>query len=848
MMRRAIRLFHRLGRRSQKILGALVTVGLRFGIREVIHGLPIVGTVTRLLEELGVYGAGRLADVGAEVPGLKRVGEAWDAEQIDAVDRWLGEVSESLEPLRVRLEQSLRIREQDTWDNITDAVARAIESQPALGGEMAAIQKRLRKQTLSLHRIERHLSEYFQVEKGVRLSLEEIKAFLVDSPLATDWADFRRADPDGVRLLCEADALILAGQRDDGERLLLDLLRRRGVGTTVIARHLGLCKLEDGQLDDLTELLDESCGLRVLPVELTATIARPTTHRSRPAGPGWASLPRGLVIGRKYRIEEEIGRGGMASVYRVVGVDRIQEGKVFALKVPAPGVVDDGAAADRFVREIRLSMQLTEAVRRADPRPPIVPTLDYVVFDDPVTGRELYGLVLEFIEGCSLARLLAERRAAHRPLNPDEIRRLMTAVCTALEFAHAQSPPVLHRDVKSANVMVAPDGRALLMDFGIGRLLDDKPDKPAHVGHVIGTPGVMPPELFDRHSNLDERADIYMAGKLLQEMMTFTPTGDPEARLDCPPGWVSLIAEATSPIKGKRPRNIQAFLKSLGENAPPPAVRRPLVVDWQGRGDFRTLGEAIDVAAPGTCILVRPGVYREGLRLSHGVELIGDGPREAIVVESDAGPALRMATSHAAARGLTLRCTAGTKQLRSFGVEVPVGRLLLEDCDVTCDSLAAVGVHGVHADPLFRDCTLRGSRGPGLFVFNHGHGTFRGCLLTGNSKGGVVLSKGANPTLVACEIRDNRSAGIQVIEYGRGTFVDCKVEGNELTGIEVQSGGNPLLQRCKLCFNGKLGALVRNRGSATFEGCDFSHNAAGACLVEPGCAVTNRADTGSCLY
>jgi hypothetical protein len=844
MLHRAIQLFRGLSSRSQKVFGGLVCVGLRLGVREG-EDLPIVGMVKDLIEELAEFGADRLTDVRVTIPELKPAGQAWDAEQLNAIDQWLGDVSASFKGLQQRLEQTLVIREEATWARVAAAVAQAIETRQDLAIELAGVQKELRYQTLSLHRVERHLSEFFQVQKGVRLSLEEIKAFLIESPLATEWLDFRRADPDGVRLLCEADALILQGRREEGEQRLIELLRRRGIGTTVIARHLGLCKLEQGHVNELTELLEDSCGLRVLPVELTATMVLPTTYRSRPTGPGWPSLPRGLVIGRKYRIEEEIGRGGMASVYRVIGVDRIQQGKVFALKVPAPGVVDDSAVADRFVREIQLSMQLTEAVRRAQPRPPIVPTLDYVVFDDPETGHEMYGLVLEFIDGKSLAHLLAERRAARRPLTPDEIQYLMTAVCTALEFAHGQNPPLLHRDVKSANVMVTPDGRALLMDFGIGRLLDNPSGKTTHVGRVMGTPGLMPPELFDSRATLDERADVYMTGKLLQEMMTFTPSGDPETRIDCPPAWVDLIAEATSQIKGKRPRTIAAFVKTMGKSTGTEGrltqARRPLVVDGQGRGDFRTISEAVDVAPPGTCILVRPGCYRESIHLNHTVELIGDGPRQEIVVESASGPALRMTTSHATVRGLTLRCAAGARGQRCFGVDVCVGRLLLEECYITSDSLAAVGVHGVHADPLFRSCTLHGASGPGLFVFDHGHGTFKNCLIAGNAKDGVSIAKAANPTLIDCAIRDNQASGILVAEYGRGSFTSCEVTNNNGAGLEVTTGGNPLLQRCRLGYNGSFGAFIHEQGAATLEGCDLTDNTAGAWSVETGCIVTNHA-------
>jgi formylglycine-generating enzyme required for sulfatase activity len=575
MFHRAVDVFRKMGSRSKKILGGLVRVGLRFGVREVTEGLPVVGTVTRLIEELADFGVERLADARADVTDLKAAGDVWDAEHLAAVDQWLADVTASLQGLQERLEQALPVGDDDPWAKVAEAVEKAVEERQDLAAELAKVQKRLRKQTLSLHRIERQLSRIYQVEKGNALCLEDIKVSLVEMPLATEWRAFRQADPEGVRLLVEADRLILAGQREDGEQRLLDLLRRRGMGTNVIARHLGLHKLADGRLDQLTQLLDDAGVAGGLPAALTGTLVLPTTQRSRPLSKAWPCLPRGFVVAHEYRIEEEVGRGGMASVYRVAGVDDINRGKVYALKVPAPGLVDDQATAERFIQEIKLSMRLSAAARGRDPRPPLVPMFEYVRFEEPQTKRLLYGLVLKFVAGKSLARLLAERRAAAQPLTTKEIRRLMLPVCAALEFAHGQTPPLLHRDVKSPNVMVTPEGQALLMDFGIGRLLDDQSGRLTKTGTIAGTIGIMPPELLTPKATIDERVDVYMLGKLLGELMTFDLTGDPEQRCDCPKEWVTLIDDATSQRPGKRPRTVRAFAERLSGNEqmmPPPVI------------------------------------------------------------------------------------------------------------------------------------------------------------------------------------------------------------------------------------------------------------------------------------
>jgi len=239
--------------------------------------------------------------------------------------------------------------------------------------------------------------------------------------------------------------------------------------------------------------------------------------------PVWRSLPRGFLVSRKYRVEAEVGRGGMASVYRCTGASQVRAGEVVAVKVPAPWLMADAEACRRFVQEIEVSLRLSEGRHAA-----IVRTLGYEIFDDPhASGRELYGLVLEYIDGLSLAQFLAQRQAKNKPLEPKEIVHILKPLCEALAYAHAQG--VCHRDVKPLNVMFAKGGHAKLMDFGIARVLED--GRATLMGQAdVGTPVYMPPD-----RDFDVRSDIYLLGNLLLELLTFDPRGDVEARIDCPP-------------------------------------------------------------------------------------------------------------------------------------------------------------------------------------------------------------------------------------------------------------------------------------------------------------------------
>ncbi len=259
----------------------------------------------------------------------------------------------------------------------------------------------------------------------------------------------------------------------------------------------------------------------------------------------------------------------MASVYRAVGIDRRNQGRPFAVKVPAPGLLND-EMIQRFVREIDIAEELSVS------RPSqIVLTLGYEVFDDPHGGGEMYALILEYIDGESLARFLARRKTENRPLSRDEIVPILTPVCEGLHLAHERKEPVIHRDGKPSNVMLTSGGQAKLMDFGIARLLDDA-DGLTRTGQALGTPDYLPPELRLPKGTVDSRTDVYLLGCLLQKMMTFHPCGDVETRKDLPAGWFDLVADATNRVRGKRPSSAREFLEQL-RNAPlaPDATAQP---------------------------------------------------------------------------------------------------------------------------------------------------------------------------------------------------------------------------------------------------------------------------------
>ena len=212
------------------------------------------------------------------------------------------------------------------------------------------------------------------------------------------------------------------------------------------------------------------------------------------------------VAGPRYRLLEEIGRGGMGVVYRAedLQVQRQVALKVLSSPAPAP------EACARMLREARIIARLEH--------PGIVPVYDAGVLPD---GRVFYAMKL--VRG---QRLDAYARQPH-PL-ADRLR-VFSKVCDAVAFAHAQG--VLHRDLKPENLLVGEFGEVLVMDWGVAKTRQgpSPPPGPTSPGTVLGTAGFMSPEQAHGETDrLDERSDVYSLGVLLRYLVSGC---DPPKRL-----------------------------------------------------------------------------------------------------------------------------------------------------------------------------------------------------------------------------------------------------------------------------------------------------------------------------
>src|SRR5258708_1426558 len=195
-----------------------------------------------------------------------------------------------------------------------------------------------------------------------------------------------------------------------------------------------------------------------------------------------------------YRIIEQLGQGGMATVYKVyhAALDRY-----VALKALHPAFGEDPNFLTRFQREARLVAKLEH--------PNIVPVYDYAQHE----GRPY--LVMKFIEGDTL-----KARLTKGPLSSKEINQVVDSIGSALGYAHKQG--VLHRDIKPSNVLLATDGQMYLADFGLARIAQSG-ESTLSSDMIMGTPQYISPEQAMGKKDLDEGTDIYSFGVMLYEMV-----------------------------------------------------------------------------------------------------------------------------------------------------------------------------------------------------------------------------------------------------------------------------------------------------------------------------------------
>ncbi len=274
-----------------------------------------------------------------------------------------------------------------------------------------------------------------------------------------------------------------------------------------------------------------------------------------------------LVFGRRYRVTEKIGSGGMAEVYQAV--DDVL-GRTVAVKVLHPRYASDPNFVARFRQEAQAAANLSH--------PTIVNIYDW--------GRddETYFIVMEFVRGTDLKKLIEQRGA----IDPMKAAEYASQVCAALGVAHGYD--IIHRDIKPHNIVLTPDGAIKVMDFGIARAGNSTMTQ---TGSVLGTAHYVSPEQAQGRT-LGPPSDLYSLGVTLYEMVTGRVPFDADT-----PVAVALKQVNEEPVP---PRQINPAIPEPLERVIMRALQKDPALRYASaeemRADLRRVISGGEVAAP----------------------------------------------------------------------------------------------------------------------------------------------------------------------------------------------------------------------------------------------------------
>jgi len=301
------------------------------------------------------------------------------------------------------------------------------------------------------------------------------------------------------------------------------------------------------------------------------------------------------VLSGRYRVDELIGRGGMASVYR--GYD-LTLGRVVAIKVLRRDLANDNTFRTRFRLEAQAASRMAHPtiVRVFDAGEDSEMAPDGVVSPVPF-------IIMELVQGSLLKDIIASG-----PVPVEDAVRYVDGILEALEYSHRAG--VVHRDIKPGNVMVTDAGQVKVMDFGIARAVSDSSSTVAETTQILGTAAYFSPEQA-KGEPVDARADVYSAGVVLYEMLAGRQPFRGESPVAVAYQHVSETPIAPSEVNETVPRSLDAIaLRALAKD---PFQR------YQDAASFR---EALDASVDGKT----PSKRQVGALTS---ELYGPNPRQA---------------------------------------------------------------------------------------------------------------------------------------------------------------------------------------------------------------------------
>lgn len=258
---------------------------------------------------------------------------------------------------------------------------------------------------------------------------------------------------------------------------------------------------------------------------------------------------------------------------------------------------------------------------------------------------------------------------------------------------------------------------------------------------------------------------------------------------------------------------------------------------------FHTIGDAITAATSGDVVSIHPGTYSEALVLDRDITLSAAGPAGHVRLEAAGGPAVRMATENATLSGLVIMHEAD----EAASVEVPSGRLRMDECVVEAAAAAAVWCHGESA-LLASGCVFRNSANAGVVLADGAGGLLEQCRFELISTSAIVVRTGANPRVAGCVFDGVEGSAVLAAEQARGLFEDCEVTRVGNPAVAVEGGSTTELWRVRVEGGSGAAFLIASGAEPHLVDCVATDAPRqGLVMLGSGAARVERLSVRNCL-
>ncbi len=262
-----------------------------------------------------------------------------------------------------------------------------------------------------------------------------------------------------------------------------------------------------------------------------------------------------------------------------------------------------------------------------------------------------------------------------------------------------------------------------------------------------------------------------------------------------------------------------------------------VIVSASGDGDHASINEALKHVLPGGQILLRPGVYEESIILDKSINIVGDGgARHEIVIKSASASCLKSSAKAARVAGLTIRAVAGQSSGEAFfAVDVLSGEFVIEDCDISSETMSCLAVHGPETVSLIKGCRIHDGADSGLYFFDGSTATVEDCEVYRTTNVGVAITGDAQVVIKRSRIHGGSQAGMVVWQSATGLLEECEIYGNRMANIVASERAKLTARVCRIREGKNSGIFVHLEAEAVLEGCElYGHLEAEAAVTTQG--------------